>query len=430
MPRHPVFLFVLAVWVCGLAQADSDSRQRIRTARDLSKQGSEAIPKLAPMLSDPDSAVRIEAVKAIVDIDGPASVGPLVQATRDTDVEVQIRAADGLVNYYLPGYVRRGGLTASISRVGTAVKSKFTDTNDLVVPAYTQVKPEVVEALGHLVRNGGSMDCRANAARAAGILRGQAAMPDLIDALHSKDDQVMYESLIALQKIKDPSAGPRMMFLLRDLDPKVQLAAIDTAGLLRTHEALPALRGVLVDADDAKVKRAALSAIAMIPDPGSRDLYQRYIHDRDDGLRAAAAEGFARLKNPADEHLLANELKNDQRRPSQLAESFALVMLGHTEYTEQGALRFLVNTLNSAAWKGVAQAYLIEAARETAVRRTLERALKPATKDEKIQLLQILAASGDTQTEPYLDELSRDSDPDVASAALSASRTLKARLPN
>ena len=31
---------------------------------------------------------------------------------------------------------------------------------------------------------------------------------DLIEALHSKEDQVMYESLVALQKIRDPSAAP------------------------------------------------------------------------------------------------------------------------------------------------------------------------------------------------------------------------------
>ncbi len=427
--RHSrVLLSALLVCACCLAQASSDSKQRIRTARDLVKQGSEAIPKLQPMLSDPDPAVRIEAVKAIVEIDGPASVAPLVQATRDNDFEVQIRSTDGLVNYYLPGYVKRG-LSASLSRAGTVLKSRFTDTNDQVIPAYVQVRPEVIEALGRLTRGGASMDSRANAARAAGILRGTAAVPDLIEALHSKDDQLMYESLIALQKIKDLGAGPRIIFLLRDLDQKVQLAAIETTGLLRTHEALPALRSVLSDAQDTKVKRAALTAIAMIPDPGSRDLYQRYLHDRDDGLRAAAAEGFARLKNPADLPMLEEEFKNEQKRPAQLAAAFALVMQGKREFAEFSPLRFLADTLNSASWKGVAQAYLIEAARDPAVLKTLEQALRSATKDEKIQLVQILAGSGDKETVPYLDDLSRDADTDVAQAALSASRTLKARLP-
>jgi HEAT repeat protein len=413
---------------CSLAQDSSDSKQRIRTARELSKKGSEAIPKLQPMLSDPDLGVRIEAVKAIVEIDGPASVAPLVQATRDTDAEVQIRATDGLVNYYLPGYVKRG-LSASISRMGNVLKSRFTDTNDQVVPAYISVKPEVIEALGKQVHGGASLDCRANAARAAGILRAKAAVPDLIDALHSKDDELMYESLIAIQKIKDPASGPRIIFLLRDLDQKVQLAAIETTGLLKVREALPTLRRVLADAPEIRVKRAALTSIAMIPDPGSRDLYQRYLHDRDDQLRAAAAEGYARLKDPADLPMLQEEFKNEQKRPAQLAAAFALVMQGQTAFSEFSPLRFLCNGLNSAAWKGVAQAYLIEAAREPGVRKTIEQSLKTASKDEKIQTVQILAMSGDKETVPYLDELTRDSDTDVAQAAVNASRTLKARLP-
>jgi hypothetical protein len=77
----------------------------------------------------------------------------------------------------------------------------------------------------------------------------------------------------------------------------------------------------------------------------------------------------------------------------------------------------------------VAQAYLIEAAREPGVRKTIEQSLKTASKDEKIQTVQILAMSGDKETVPYLDELTRDSDTDVAQAAVNASRTLKARLP-
>ena len=42
---------------------------------------------------------------------------------------------------------------------------------------------------------------RANACRAVGILRGQAAVPDLIESLRTKDNRVMFEALLAMQKI-------------------------------------------------------------------------------------------------------------------------------------------------------------------------------------------------------------------------------------
>src|SRR5262249_45421165 len=156
---------------------------------------------------------RLEAVKAIVDIGTQRSLDPLIKAAADNDAEMQIRATDGLVNFYVPGYVRTG-LTASLRRIGGSIKSKLTDTNEQVIDAYVQVRPEVIQALGRLARGGVAMEVRANAARAAGILRGREAIPDLLEALRSKDTQVLYESLIALQKIRDRSSGPGAAFLL------------------------------------------------------------------------------------------------------------------------------------------------------------------------------------------------------------------------
>jgi HEAT repeat protein len=413
---------------CALAQPADDPKVRVRTAHDLAKEGSTALPKLQTMLADPVLDVRIEAVKSIIEVDTAASVDPLILATRDNEPEMQIRATDGLVNAYLPGYVQHG-LSASLHRVGNVFKAKFTDTNDQMIDAFVRVRPEAIQALGKLARGGGSMEARANAARAIGILRGQAAIPDLIEALHSKDDQLIYESLNAIQKIRDPAAAPRISFLLRDLNEKVQIAAIETTGLLRNREALPALAGVLTSARNNKVRRAALTAIAMLPDESSRPLYQKYLADKDDGLRAAAAEGFGRLQNKNDLPLLEKAFAGEQKRTAQLSDAFALVLLGKTATGGLNPLQFLIDSLNSSAWRGVARAFLVEVARDAPVRHALEQALRSGNKGERIELAQILAVSGDKNTVPFLEELSRDSDSEVAQAGLNASRSLKARLP-
>lgn len=413
---------------CALAQPADDPKPRVRAARDLAKEGSTALPKLQAMLADPAVDVRVEAVKSIIEVDTAASVDPLIVATRDNDPEVQIRATDGLVNAYLPGYVQRG-ISGSFRRVGNAFKGKFTDTNDQVIDSFVRVRPEAIAALGKLARGAASMEARANAARAVGVLRGQAAIPDLIEALHSKDDQVIYESLNALQKIRDPEAAPRISFLLRDLNEKVQIAAIETTGLLRNREALPALSGVLTSARSNKIRRAALTAIAMLPDETSRPLYQKYLTDKDDGLRAAAAEGFGRLQNKSDLPMMEKAFAGEQKRTAQLSDAFALVLLGKTATGGLNPLQFLIDSLNSSSWRGVARAFLVEVARDASVRRSLEQALRNGTKGEKIELAQILAVSGDKNTVPVLDELSRDSDTEVAQAGLNAARSLKARLP-
>lgn len=406
----------------------SEPKQRVRAVRELGKQGSEAIPKVQAYLTDPVVDVRIEAVKAIVEIGTQHSLDPLIQATRDSDAEIQIRAADGLVNFYLPGYVQTG-LTASLKRVGGALKSRWTDTNDQAIAPYIQVRAEVVDALGKLARGGVSMEARANAARAVGVLRGRAAIPDLIEALRSKDDQVIYESLVALQKIRDPSVAPRIVFLLRDLNEKVQVAAIETTGILRAKEALPQLREALERTRSAKVRRAALGAIAMIPEEGSRGLFTRYFTDKDDSLRAAAAEGFGRLRNPGDRPLVEKAFNEERKMNARLSQAFALVLLGQKEVSEHSPLQYLINTLNSKSYRNVALTFLVELTRDGEVRGSAQSAVPKGTRDEKMLLAQILAQSGDKDSLPVLERLSQDSDADVAQEGVRALRSLRARLP-
>jgi HEAT repeat protein len=207
----------------------------------------------------------------------------------------------------------------------------------------------------------------------------------------------------------------------------VQIAAIETTGLLRNTEAVPDLIDVLNHARDAKVKRAALIAVAMLPSPNSRNLYAQYLHDKDDKMRAAAAEGYARLRSPGDLAMLEKAWQDEGKTSPRLSLAFAQVMLGKTALSEFSPLQYLINNLNSAAYKGEAVPFLVEAARDSQVRASLYRPLQSGTKDEKIGLLGVLARSGDKASIPEVQKLATDSDPDVAREALRAQRTLQAR---
>jgi HEAT repeat protein len=409
---------------CAALAAAQDVRPK--DVREIGKGGSNAIPRLQELLKNPSRDVRVEAVKQITDIGTARSIDPLIEATHDNDPEVQLRAIDGLVNFYLPGYVQTG-FAASIKRVGTSIKGKFTDLNDQVIEPYVIVRPEVISALGALARSGGSMDVRGSASRAIGILRGKAAISDLVEAARSKNTDVIYEALIAMQKIRDESAAPRVEFLLRDLDPKVQVAAIETAGLLRNRDAVPTLSDVLNRARDPKVKRAALTAIAMLPAESSRAMYQQYLHDKDDKLRAAAAEGYGRLHQASDLPMLEQAWQDETKPQPRLSLAFAQVMLGKTEVSEFSPLQFLVNNLNSSAYRGEAFPFLVELARDPKIRQALYPMLAKGTKDEKIGLSGVLARSGDAASVPELQKLTNDTDTEVAKEALKAVRTLQAR---
>src|SRR6185436_11911968 len=107
--------------LCAAALA---AQTRPKDVREAAKPGSSALPKLQEFLKDPSTEVRVEAVKQIVEIGTQRSLDPLVVATQDNDPEVQIRATDGLVNFYVPGYVATG-----VARFIAAVRGRFDREN-------------------------------------------------------------------------------------------------------------------------------------------------------------------------------------------------------------------------------------------------------------------------------------------------------------
>lgn len=431
-----VILLLLATTLCfsqtapvsPTPAATPDPKQRVRSVRDLAKQGADSIPRLTPYLADPDVSVRIEAVKALIEIGGPRTVEPLLAAAKDNDAEIQIRAAEGLTNVYLPGYIKTG-VSGSLQRAGDAIRAKFGGVNDQVIDAFVTVRPEVISALGRLVRGGSSWESRAASARALGVLRGRAALDDLVEAVHSKEDQLMYEALIAIQKIREPSAGPRIAFRLRDLDDRIQLTTLETTGILKNREAAADVADVFDHARNIKIKRAAAATLAELARPEDRAFFVVWLNDKDDLLRTAGAEGLGRLKLPGDRPALEKALPGEHSMNVRLAVVFALASFGNLDTSELAPFRYLISTLNSKAYKQVASAYLIELARDAQVRSTIYTILPTAAKEEKIGLSGILAASGDKDSVPALETLSMDPDPEVAQEGIRSLRALRARLP-
>ncbi len=373
-----------------------------------------------------DVEVRREVVKAVAEIGTQDAIPILITATEDRHPDVQILAVDGLVNIYLPGYFQTG-VSAIWSNFARSVKSRFVEVSDQVIDPYVQVRPEVIDAIGALVTRGMSNDAQANAARAIGILRGKQATPQLLEGLKNRDGSVIYESLNALTKIGDPETAPKIAYLLNDPDRKIQIAAIEASGMLRNQEASGNLEALLNRNRNRDVQRAALGAIAMIAAPSSRPTFLQYFNDRDEGLRAGAAEGLGRLGNRDDVPMIREKFDGETKRTPRLSMAFALVKLGDNSTEALSPLTLLVNETNKSAFRNVATAFLTELARDGDVRTSLFRFLESGTRDEKIALCQVMARSGQSDSVPYLERLSQDRDVEVGKEALRALQVVRGR---
>ena len=406
-----------------------DPKQRVRLVREAVNAGSPGIARIASLLDDADVNVRRETVKAIVEIGSQYSLVPLLKALTDSDAEVQIRATDGLVNFYYPGYVK-SGLSAVVSRAGELVRAKFRpEADSRVIDSWIEVRPEIINGLGKLLASQSALEVRVNAARALGVLRGRGALTALHEALRSKQTALMFEALQALQKIRDPRSGPAVAFLFRDPEPFIAVAALETAGLVRAPEVFPEVEAAFLRVSEPKTRQAALQAMAYMGEPRGRKYFLANLDDKSELMRAAAAEGLGRLRDPADLPLLALRFDQERKMPARLALAFALVLLGRLELDEFAPLRYLQNTLNSKVWRGVAEGYLEELAREKQVRTALEGVLSTATREEKLSVVRILGVTGDRDSAAALQRLSRDPEPVVMQESVRALRNLNARLP-
>ena len=422
------FLLILALTAFGQNASDFTPKARIQRIRQLGKTNSQALPALSESLNDPDRNVRVEAVKAIVKIGTEASLDPLIKATEDKDAEVKIRATDGLVNFYLPGYVLRGGLTGPFTHGVRQVKSFFATRNDQVIGPGITVKPEAAEAIGNIIRHGADIDARSNAALAAGILRARSTVPALLEGARSKDSELIFECLVALQKIKDPAAGPRISFLANDLDARVQTTALQTIAMLHSVQSAPEVRTALASAPNDKIRRVALETLTTLAQPGDAAIFKRYLSSSDSRLRTAALEGLGRLRDPQDYPEFERAYNEKNAGPAvHLAAAFALVNNGNVSISEFSPLQYLLDNLNSQDLGSTAQSYLTEVCRHADVRNAVLPLLTRATKDQKVRLCAALGASGSEDVFPVLTRLSHDIDPDVSLAASKALQTSQTR---
>lgn len=394
-----------------------DAGRRREAARDLgTAKFAPAIPALLPLTEDSDPGVRRQVELTLEEMNDIQTLPGFVTLSADSEADIRDRAVHALVNLHLP---RQTGPTAALMKFGNLISPWTDEYADTVVEPDVPVDASVVTALQ--ARLSDSQDgIRRAAGRGLGILKGSAAIPELVQTIREdRDPEVRFEAVRALRKIGDPSVGDRLIPGLNlDLD-KVRNEVIITLGALRYRDAVPELTRVFENAKPSdRARPLALSALADIAAPDSRALFLGLKADKDVTIRTFANEGISRLGDATLLTMMSADRLTEKNGRVQTAEAFGLLRLGRKEYLDE-----LVRALEKLPTKDLAREYLAET---QAADRPALFASRPKSALGRAELADVLGLMGDKAALPTLQELERDNDATVAKNAERAVRRITA----
>ena len=395
---------------------------RAKAARELGRaRDTTSIPALTEALSDPSEKVQREVILALAQIHTAETLDALIKATQDSNEENSLLAVESLVGYYT-GIVPSPGFSGFVKKNWQRAKGHFTPDTMRINPGVF-VEPKVIAALVATLKSARSIHASAEAAKGLGTLVARAAVPDLVKSAHSSDETLSLESLNALSKIKEKTAGPQLIDLLDSPNEEIKQQACSTIGILRTGEAASKLQSIFANDTNPKSKEKALEGLAYLGTAASVPEFTTALGSDDKLMRTSAAEGLARAGDPKAIPELEKTLAVEKDADTRLAIYFALTALGKLDH-----LNDLVDGLSSRTRGDVAQTYLVELARAPGFLAKLYPNLQNPNAAVRKRLCIVLMYSGDQSTLDQLDRLSHDPDGDVAAQALQAKEGLRARL--
>jgi HEAT repeat protein len=223
---------------------DADASVRVLAVMALAKIGDgRAAEPLVSALQDTDELVQMTVWAALVDMGKPA-VGPLINALRDINPDVQRNAAlalgelgdDGAVVPLIEAlmdvhYPARGAVTKALGQIGD---------------------PQAVESLIMALRDHDIL-VRRRAATALGQIGDARAVEPLVQALNTDYDHIVrHSAIIALNSIVKKQADEALYRLIDDLrqsNLKVRASAIVALGWLGDKRAIEPLIASLDDSE-------------------------------------------------------------------------------------------------------------------------------------------------------------------------------------
>lgn len=253
-----------------------------------------SVPHLLQMLQDPCAAVRANAASGLVRLVDQRAFRPLLNALQDEDADVRRYAAIALGEL---------GEAKAVSEL-----LKVLQGWDLLVALDAPFVEAIVETVGKL---------------------GEAsAAPGLLPLLQSQHEGVMFKTVLALKKLRSPSAIPALTSLLnapqpalrrrvvetlghtgdaalvsvigevlrQDASREVRATAARSLGELKSHDACPFLEEAL--REEFSIRCQAVIALGLIQERNTLPALMAMLKDGAPEVRYHAINAIAKFKDP------------------------------------------------------------------------------------------------------------------------------------
>ncbi len=374
-----------------------------------------AIPDLVAMAHDPAAAVRREVELSLERMEDIQTLPGFIAFATDSENDIRSRAVASLVNIHLSRTT--GGLFAALSKLGDVIFLAADRDVELVVEPDVPVDSSVIETLRTRLTDN-ERTIRRTAIRGLGILRARQAVPDLLQVIREdRDNTLRFDGVRAIRKIDDRTVADQLVALLNINTDSVRNELMTTLGSMRYRGAVPELMKIVEQAkptDPARV--VALAALADIGDPAPIPMFERLKADKNESIRLYANEGIARTANAEQKSEISAARLIEKSAVVRTAQAFALLRIGESEFLDE-----LIRALDKTSTRDLAKEYLLET---KPVDRPALFTPRPVNSVTRAELADVLGRIGDPNALPWLQELSHDSDSDVAKAAGLATRRI------
>lgn len=391
----------------------------VGTRRDAAKKlgenrsigASEALAAVAT--KDSDAKVRENALWALGQIRDFKQVPVMIDGLADNLEDVRRAALMALVSLY-----KEDGTGFILNRRrGINIVNPFLDTNDrAMIDPSVEVDDRITTALAKVALTDRSETMRTGAVRALGVLRGEAAVPELVKAMQ-QDRTVRIDVLKTFIKFGNTDNGKYAVPYFNATDRDVREQAIAAAGELHSKEAIPELLAQYNN--NPEWRKASLHALAQIPAKEAEGIFVQNLRHEDEERQQYANEGLARIGADKYTEEVSKLRLTEKKNRVLLAQAFALYKFGRKEY-----LLYIVEKSDSGALDDQAESYL----REVSDPSDLYAYLNQGTTKRRGKVAEALGYAGTSETIPKLeDQLKWAKDSDYLNALNLAVSRIKRR---